>query len=122
MSATSARPEPSSNLRQTLATLPRDTRDTLFLLGVIAWVIAPQVAHLPWWSSALAAALLLWRGILSWRGQALPSRWLLLGVLAVAVGATLATYRTILGRDAGVALIVLLLALKTLEQIGRAHV
>lgn len=119
MSATSARPEPSSNLRQTLATLPRDTRDTLFLLGVIAWVIAPQVAHLPWWSSALAAALLLWRGILSWRGQALPSRWLLLGVLAVAVGATLATYRTILGRDAGVALIVLLLALKTLELRAR---
>lgn len=85
---TSAPPQAASSLRQTLATLPRDTRDTLFLLGVVAWVIAPQVAHLPWWSSALAATLLLWRGTLAWRGQALPHRWVLLGVLAVAVGAT----------------------------------
>lgn len=109
----------SARLHQTLATLPRETRDTLFMLGVIAWVIAPQVAHLPWWTSTLAAAVLLWRGILSWRGQPLPHRWLLLGVLALAVGATLATYRTILGRDAGVVLIVLLLALKTLEMRAR---
>ena len=30
------------SLRQTLHALPRDARDTLFLLVVIAWVIAPQ--------------------------------------------------------------------------------
>ena len=49
-------------LRQSLATLPRDTRDTLFLLVVIAWVMAPQVAHLPAWASLMAGAVLLWRG------------------------------------------------------------
>ncbi|GAB3367020.1 MULTISPECIES: transglutaminase TgpA family protein [Giesbergeria] len=120
MSVTSAPPPASSgHLRQTLATLPRDTRDTLFMLGVIAWVIAPQVGRLPWWASALAASFLFWRGILSWRGQALPNRWLLLGVVVIAVGATLITYRTILGRDAGVTLIVLLLTLKTLELRAR---
>ena len=27
--------------------LPRDTRDTLFLLTVIAWIILPQTGHLP---------------------------------------------------------------------------
>ncbi len=26
---------------QTLKNLPRDTRDTLFLLAVVAWVVAP---------------------------------------------------------------------------------
>ena len=118
-STPTARRADSASLRQTLAALPRETRDTLFMLGVIAWVIAPQVAHLPWWTSALAAAVLLWRGILSWRGQALPHRWLLLGVVVLAVGATLATYRTILGQDAGVVLIVLMLALKTLEMRAR---
>ena len=102
-------------LRQTLTALPRDARDTLFLLGVIAWVIVPQGAHLPLWASALAALLLLWRSVLAWTARPLPPPWLLLGVLTLAVGATLLTYRTILGRDAGVALIVLLLALKTLE-------
>ncbi|MBY0455131.1 MAG: DUF3488 and transglutaminase-like domain-containing protein [Burkholderiaceae bacterium] len=106
-------------LRQTLAALPRDARDSLFLLLVIAWVIGPQVAHLPLWASALAAALLLWRGVLAWTARPLPQRWLLVGLLALAVGATLLTYRTILGREAGVALIVLLLALKTLEMRAR---
>ena len=62
-------------LRQTLATLPRDTRDTLFLLLVIAWVVAPQLAHLPAWASLMAGAVLLWRGWLAWRGRPLPGRW-----------------------------------------------
>ena len=35
--------------------LPRESRDTLFLLAVIAWIIAPQTAHLPLWCSAMAA-------------------------------------------------------------------
>jgi hypothetical protein len=27
--------------------LPRETRDTLFLLGVIAWTVLPHLSHLP---------------------------------------------------------------------------
>ena len=46
------------SLRQTLNALPRDARDTLFLLVVIAWVIAPQVNVLPVWASLLAAGLM----------------------------------------------------------------
>ena len=107
------------NLRQRLTTLPRDARDMLFLLLVIAWAIAPQVAQLPLWTSVFAAALLLWRGALAWTGRPLPSRWVLVALLAVAVGATLLTYRTLLGRDPGVALVVLLLAFKTLEARAR---
>ena len=95
--------------------LPRDTRDTLFLLLVIAWVILPQVGNLPPWCSLLAAGVLLWRGWLAWTARPLPSRWWLLALLAVTVGATLLTHRTLLGRDAGVTLIVVLLSLKTLE-------
>ena len=38
-----------------LNSLPRDARDTLFLLLVIAWVLLPQVNELPLWCSALAA-------------------------------------------------------------------
>ena len=95
--------------------LPRDTRDTLFLLLVIAWVITPQVGKLPIWCSLLAAAVLLWRGWLAWTARALPSRWWLLLLLLLTAGATLMTHRTLLGRDAGVTLIVVLLTLKTLE-------
>ena len=99
--------------------LPRDTRDTLFLLVVIAWVITPQVGKLPLWCSLLAAAVLVWRGWLAWNARALPSRWWLLVLLLLAIGATLMTHRTLLGRDAGVTLIVVLLTLKTLELRAR---
>jgi protein-glutamine gamma-glutamyltransferase len=99
----------------TLKNLPRDSRDTLFLLLVIAAVILPQVVHLPLWCSGLVAGVLIWRGALAWKSQPLPSRWWLVTLLVVAVAATFATHKTILGRDAGVTLLVILLALKTLE-------
>ena len=107
------------SLRQTLHALPRDARDTLFLLVVIAWVIAPQVNVLPAWASLLAAGLMLWRGWLAFKGRPLPTRWVLAVPLVIAVAGTLYTHRTILGRDAGVTLIVMLLALKMLELRAR---
>ena len=99
--------------------LPRDTRDTLFLLAVIAWVILPQVGRLPLWCSALVGALLLWRGWLAWSGRPLPGRWWLAGLLGLSLAATWATHRTLIGQDAGVTLVVMLLALKTLELRAR---
>ena len=107
------------SLRHTLHALPRDARDTLFLLVVIAWVIAPQVNVLPAWASLLAAGLMLWRGWLAFKGRPLPTRWVLAVPLVIAVAGTLYTHRTILGRDAGVTLIVMLLALKMLELRAR---
>ena len=98
-----------------LSNLPRDSRDTLFLLLVIAWVILPQISNLPLWCSLLAAGVLVWRGCLAYFSKPLPSRWWLLALLVVTVAATVFTHRTLMGRDAGVTLIVILLALKTLE-------
>ena len=101
------------------SSLPRDTRDTLFLLAVIAWVVFMQIGHIPWWCTALTAGVLVWRGVLTLRGQPLPGwRWRI-GLLALTLVATWLTHRTLLGRDAGVTLIVVLLALKTLELRAR---
>ena len=99
--------------------LPRDARDTLFLLLVIAAVLAPQAGRLPLWCSALAVAVLVWRGTLAWTARPLPSRWWVLGLLVLTVGATLFSHRTLLGRDAGVTMIAVLLSLKTLELRAR---
>jgi len=99
--------------------LPRETRDTLFLLGVIAWTVVPHVPRLPWWCSLMTAAMLAWRALLALRNAPLPPRWLVV-VLLVAVGAlTLLSHRTLLGRDAGVTLVVAMMALKTLELRAR---
>jgi transglutaminase-like putative cysteine protease len=106
-------------LRRFMGSLPRESRDTLFLLLVIAWVLLPQVAQLPLWCSLTAAAVLVWRGWLALGSKPLPDRWWLLGLLTVTIAATFLTYRTLLGRDAGVTLLVLLLTLKTLELRAR---
>ncbi|SFC44354.1 Transglutaminase-like superfamily protein [Polaromonas sp. OV174] len=102
-----------------LSTLPREARDTLFLLVVIALIVLPQVSQLPWWCTALTAAALLWRGKLAVQALPLPSHWWRAGLLLVALAATYASHRTLLGRDAGVTLVVLLLALKTFELRAR---
>lgn len=102
-----------------LASLPRDARDTLFLLLVIGWLIVPHIANLPWWCTLLAAAVLAWRGRLAVQARPLPGRWWVLGLLAATLAATWLTHRTLLGRDAGVTMIVVLLALKTLELRAR---
>jgi transglutaminase-like putative cysteine protease len=99
--------------------LPRDSRDTLFLLAVIAWVLLPQLDHLPLWCSAMSAGILLWRGYLAVMTRPLPSRWWVLAVLLLAIVATGYSFKTVLGRDAGVTLVVVLLALKTLELRAR---
>ncbi|HSH90049.1 MAG TPA: DUF3488 and transglutaminase-like domain-containing protein [Ramlibacter sp.] len=105
-----------------LNALPRDARDTLFLLLVIGWIVLPQVSNLPVWCVALTGTVLLWRGWLAVTARPLPGKWYLLALLAVAVGATLFTHRTVLGRDAGVTMIVVLLAFKTLELRARRDI
>ena len=99
--------------------LPREARDTLFLLAVIAWTVLPHVSHLPVWTTVLAAVVLAWRGRLALVGGALPSRWMLLAVLALAIGLTFWSYHSLLGKEPGVTLAVALMALKTLELRAR---
>lgn len=104
---------------QRLSQLPRDTRDTLFLLVVIAWIIAPHAAHLPLWCSALAAGVLIWRAVLAWRNQPLPSVFWRVLLLAAAMLGTWLSHKTLAGREGGVTLAVVLLCLKTLELRAR---
>ena len=99
--------------------LPRDTRDTLFLIGVIAWTVAPHVSHLPLWCSLLTATVLVWRAWLAVGHAALPGRWTLVLVLALAAGLTFWSFRTLFGKEPGVTMAVSLMALKTLELRAR---
>lgn len=99
--------------------LPRDARDTLFQLAVIAWTIAPHALHLAPWCVLLAVVILLVRARLALNGAPLPGRWTLVVVLGLAVGLTLFTERTLLGKEAGVTMLVVLMALKTLELRAR---
>jgi transglutaminase-like putative cysteine protease len=100
-------------------TLPRSTRDLLFLLAVIAWTLLPHASHLPAWCGLLVSATLLWRAKLALKRQPLPPRALRWGLLAGALALTAWSHGTLLGRDAGVTLLAVLMALKTLELHAR---
>ncbi len=99
--------------------MPRETRDTLFLIGVIGWTVAPHVSHLPLWCSVLTATVLVWRALLAVRQAALPGRGVILLVLGVATGLTLWSYHTLLGKEPGITMAMSLMALKTLELRAR---
>ncbi len=99
--------------------LPRETRDTLFQLAVIAWTITPHLLHVPVWCAVMSLALLLWRGQLALRSGALPNRWVISALLVAAALATFWSERTLLGKQAGITMLVVLVAMKTLELRAR---
>jgi protein-glutamine gamma-glutamyltransferase len=99
--------------------LPRDSRDTLFLLAVIGWTVLPHLSRLPAWCAVLTGVVLLWRTRLALVNAPLPGRWVLLATLGLATVLTLWSFRTLLGREPGVTMAVVLMALKTLELRAR---
>jgi transglutaminase-like putative cysteine protease len=99
--------------------LPRDSRDVLFLLAVIGWTLAPHFSHLPWWCPLLTVIVIAWRAQLAVANAALPARWPLIAVLLLAMSLTLWSHRTLLGKDAGITMLVVLMVLKTLELRAR---
>jgi protein-glutamine gamma-glutamyltransferase len=101
------------------ARLPRDTRDTLFNIAVVAWTVAPHLLHLTWWCSAMSIGLLLWRARLAVTAASLPGRWTITALLMLAAGLTLWTEGTLLGKEAGITLLAVLMGLKTLELRSR---
>jgi len=87
----------------------------LVLCVGIVLAAAPHVSHLPAWVSVLAAAAVAWRAWAAWRGERMPRRWLLYVLVIFGVAGVFVTHRTLFGRDAGVTMLVLFLALKLLE-------
>lgn len=86
-----------------------------WLLAAVIMVAAPHAERIPWWITLLAAMLLAWRLYITLHGLHLPRKWLLLPIAAGGLAGIYISYGRILGRDAGVALLVIMLALKLLE-------
>lgn len=99
--------------------LSRDKQDTLLLIASSLLVLLPHAAHLPLWVSLLCGATLAWRAVLTLLGRRMPRNVVLVPVAAAAMAGVLNTYHTLLGRDAGVAMLVLLVAFKMLEMHAR---
>ena len=90
----------------------------IWLLATLGMAVAPYVSELPIWLTLLFYAMVVWRGFIALRNQPLPSRWLLLLLVLLTGAGVLMEYRTLLGRDAGVALLTAMTACKLLETRG----
>jgi transglutaminase-like putative cysteine protease len=100
----------------------RERRDVLALLLAIAFVVVPHFQHLPLWSSGVLAALWLWRLTLALTQRPLPGRLALVPLLMGVTAAVWFEHRTLIGRDAGVNFLLMLLALKLLELRARRDI
>lgn len=99
-----------------MTTIPAiSLRNTVWLTTALVLVAAPHVERLPLWLSVLAGAMCVWRLYLARTRLALPARWLLVAIVMASAAAIYLNYRTLFGRDAGVALLVLMISLKLLE-------
>jgi transglutaminase-like putative cysteine protease len=86
-----------------------------WLLLALTLVTLPHVERLPWWITLLAATLLGWRVYITWHALHLPPKWLLFLIAGGTIGGIYIQYGRLLGRDSGVTLLVVMLALKLLE-------
>jgi transglutaminase-like putative cysteine protease len=94
-------------------------RDLAWLIGALALAILPHAQRAPWWLTLLTLCLFGWRFYLSLDRSPLPSRWLVLGVAAVAMLGVWIEHRHVLGRQQGILLLMLFAGLKLLET--RSH-
>ena len=105
-----------------MSSAARERRDILVLLFAVAFVALPHIEHLPWWATSLLLLMLFWRGILTVAQQPLPGRYLLVPLLLGAGFGVYLQHGTLVGQQAGVTFLLLLMALKLLEMRARRDI
>jgi len=92
-----------------------NARELAWLVGSLLLVVAPHATRAPWWLTLLTLCLYGWRIYYALNRAPLPSRWLVLGVAAVAMLGVWIEFRTLFGRQSGILLLMLFSGLKLLE-------
>lgn len=94
---------------------PLTPAQTWWLLATGLAAFAPLTPQVPLWLSGVAGLAFAWRAWLAWQRQPLPGRWLLVAISLAGTAGVLVQYHTLFGQRAGVALLLIFLALKQLE-------
>lgn len=89
-----------------------------WLLIALALVMVPHALRMPLWIGATVYALGGWRWAIARWGLPLPGRWVLAVLAAAGIAGVYASYGRVFGRDAGIAMLALMLGLKLLETRG----
>ncbi|MBL8395760.1 MAG: DUF3488 domain-containing transglutaminase family protein [Candidatus Accumulibacter sp.] len=98
---------------------PIDPGTPPWLLVVALATASPHAEHLPPWLTLLVAGALVWRAWLWHRRWRLPPGWCLALLVLASVAGIAWQFNGLLGREAGVSMLVLFMALKPLEMNTR---
>jgi transglutaminase-like putative cysteine protease len=101
-----------------MSTSARDALDhktTPWLFAASLAAITPHFTYQPLWLSLFSGLILGWGILLWWKNLELPRRWLLVFIVMAGSAGIFLEYRTLFGRDAGVGMLVLFMAMKQLE-------
>ena len=90
-------------------------RSVLWIIACATIVMAPHFPHLPLWISSMAVICLLSRYVFHQQLAGKRVKWLVSIIAVLYALAILSYYHTLFGRDEGVALLVMMLALKVVE-------
>lgn len=103
----------------TQARLALDHYAVPWLLATAVLTVAPHFEHQPLWLSLFCGMVFIWAALLWWSDQRLPGRWLLMLIVIGGCAGIWIEFRTLFGRDTGVSLLVMLMALKLMELKSR---
>ncbi|NOY62904.1 MAG: DUF3488 domain-containing transglutaminase family protein [Gammaproteobacteria bacterium] len=86
-----------------------------WLLASLTTALLPHLLRTPLWIALFCLAIMVWRAAISRKHKMAPGRVLRFAVTLTALAGVYSSYGTLLGKDAGIALLVLMLTLKLLE-------
>ena len=108
--------------RQSKGRRGRDAAGPLLSATAFSWLglalalpMAPHLSRVPWWLGVVFVGALAWRWRVARLGRSPPPRWLLILLSLVLATTVIFQYQTFFGRDAGVALLSAMAAMKFLE-------
>jgi hypothetical protein len=89
------------------------------LLATLSIILVPHLQRLPIWATLLVILVVLWRGAAALRGWPMMPRIVRIGLALAAFSGVYASFGRVTGQTAGVALIVVMAALKLTELKAR---
>jgi transglutaminase-like putative cysteine protease len=92
-----------------------DVRNVMWLLAAMVFVVGPHLLRMPNWLGIFFLAVVGWRAWISWYALRSPPRPLMWAITILAVVGVQVGFGRMVGREGGVALLILMAALKLLE-------
>jgi transglutaminase-like putative cysteine protease len=112
----------AATLKDAVPSQQLDVRNVMWLLVAMVFVVGPHLLRMPNWLAIFFLAVVAWRAWISWSALRSPPRPLMWAITVLALVGVFVGFGRIVGREGGVALLILMAALKLLEMRNQRDV